>query len=470
MCQKHYRCTTIATISEIYVAEVQRKCNAKFALQKVACGDIIKKIERNYKQGRCKNVKEARDLEFKEMINNSFLKTVSAFANYGEGRILFGVDDNGNAVGLENPQQACLDLENKINDSITPCPNYTLEIDSKKVVMLKVKEGLDKPYLYRGKAYRRNDTATIEVDRVELNRLTLLGLGRYYDELQAQKQDLQFTVLEKELQEKLGVKKISPDILKTLNLLADNGSYNNAAELLADENQFAGVDIARFGKDSDVILERENLSGTSILSQFVDAIKIFKRNYIQERILGSERITEETIPEKAFREALANALIHRTWDVRAAIRIAMYFDRVEVVSPGGLPVGVSYKEYMAGYVSVLRNPIIANVFFRLNFVETFGTGIRRIIDTYRGAAAEPKFQVSDNAIVVILPLLEADIAVNEDEERIMLLLQKYKTMSSSDIVGISGYNKAKVIRMLNSLLEKNKIKKIGVGRGTRYGV
>ena len=79
---------------------------------------------------------------------------------------------------------------------------------------------------------------------------------------------------------------------------------------------------------------------------------------------------------------------------------------------------------MAGYVSVLRNPIISNVFFRLNFEETFGTGIRRIIDTYRGAAAEPKFQVSDNAIVVILPLLEADIAVNEDEERIMLLLQK----------------------------------------------
>ena len=449
---------------------MQRKCNAKFALQKVACGDIIKKIERNYKQGRCKNVKEARDLEFKEMINNSFLKTVSAFANYGEGRILFGVDDNGNAVGLENPQQACLDLENKINDSITPCPNYTLEIDSKKGVMLKVKAGLDKPYLYRGKAYRRNDTATNDVDRVDMKRLTLLGLGRYYDELQAQKQDLQFTVLEKELQEKLGVKKISPDILKTLNLFADNGSYNNAAELLADENQFAGVDIARFGKDSDVILERENLSGRSILSQFADALKIFKRNYIQEKIVGSERITEETIPEKAFREVLANALIHRTWDVRAAIRIAMYFDRVEVVSPGGLPVGVSYKEYMAGYVSVLRNPIIANVFFRLKYVETFGTGIRRIIDTYRGTSAEPKFQVSDNAIVVILPLLEADIAVNEDEERIMLLLQKYKTMSSSDIVGISGYNKAKVIRMLNSLLEKNKIKKSGVGRGTRYGV
>ena len=255
-----------------------------------------------------------------------------------------------------------------------------------------------------------------------------------------------------------------------MNLFANIGNYNNAAELLADENQFAGVDIARFGKDSDIILERENLSGRSILSQFADAIKIFRRNYIQERIVGSERITEENIPEKAFREALANALIHRTWDIRASIRIAMYADRVEIVSPGGLPVGVSYGEYMAGYVSVLRNPIIANVFFRLKYVETFGTGIRRIIDAYWESSGEPKFQVADNAVVVILPLLEMDIAVSEDEERIMLLLQKYKTMSSSDIVGVSGYNKAKVIRLLNSLLEKNKIKKIGVGRGTRYRV
>ena len=70
-------------------------------------------------------MKEARDLEFKEKISNSFLKTVSAFANYGEGRILFGVDDNGNAVGMENPQQASMDLENKIKDSITHCTNYT---------------------------------------------------------------------------------------------------------------------------------------------------------------------------------------------------------------------------------------------------------------------------------------------------------------------------------------------------------
>lgn len=416
-------------------------------------------------------MRESRYLEFKSSVTNTFLKTVSAFANYGAGNIMFGLGDDGSVIGLDNPQQVCLDIENKINDSIVPKPNYSLEIDrNKRIVILNVQEGLDKPYLYKGKAYKRNDTATIEVDRLELNRLTLIGTGRYYDQLPAQKQDLRFSVLEKELQEKMDIEKISIDILKTLNFFASAGSYNNAAELLADENGFTGVDIARFGKDIDVIMERENLSGLSILTQFAVATKIFKRNYVYEKIVGSERRTEEFIPEKAFREALANALIHRTWDVHAAIRVAMYEDRIEIVSPGGLPVGVSLHEYMSGYVSVLRNPIIANVFFRLKYVETFGTGIRRIQDAYKNSFAKPQFNVSENAIAVVLPLLEDDVPLTDEEAKLLQLLKKNRSMSSTAVADASGYTKSKTIRMLNSLLDKRKIKKSGNGRSTRYGV
>ena len=73
-------------------------------------------------------MRETRILEFKETITNTFLKTVSAFSNYNGGTILFGVDDNGNVKGLPDVKQACLDIENKINDSILPQPNYALEI------------------------------------------------------------------------------------------------------------------------------------------------------------------------------------------------------------------------------------------------------------------------------------------------------------------------------------------------------
>lgn len=90
----------------------------------------------------------------------------------------------------------------------------------------------------------------------------------------------------------------------------------------------------------------------------------------------------EKIPEAAFREAIANALIHRAWDVEARIRVLMFDDRIEIVSPGGLPSGITEDEYLAGKLSVLRNRILANVFYRLGFVEIFRTGITRIKQLY----------------------------------------------------------------------------------------
>ena len=115
-------------------------------------------------------------------------------------------------------------------------------------------------------------------------------------------------------------------------------------------------------------------------------------------IQGIERKKVEKIPEAAFREAIANALIHRAWDVEAQIRVLMFDDRIEVISPGGLPSGITRKEYLSGKLSVLRNRNLANVFYRLGFVEIFGTGITRIKQLYEEGLMKPEFEVSENTI------------------------------------------------------------------------
>ena len=121
-------------------------------------------------------MKESYNLEFKQQLTNTFLKTVSAFANFGGGTILFGVDDDGKSVGIGEPDQASLDIENRINDNITPKPDFSFSINRRtNVISLNVSEGRYKPYLYKGKAYRRSGTAAIEVDQIELKRLTLEG-------------------------------------------------------------------------------------------------------------------------------------------------------------------------------------------------------------------------------------------------------------------------------------------------------
>ena len=103
-------------------------------------------------------------------------------------------------------------------------------------------------------------------------------------------------------------------------------------ELLADENdiEYSGVDIVRFEKDINQILYRETLSNKSVLSQYDKTIEIFERYYQYEEIEGYDRIKKELIPREAFREALANAIVHRIWDIKTHIQIGMYADRIEI--------------------------------------------------------------------------------------------------------------------------------------------
>ena len=414
-------------------------------------------------------MKESKELELKSTITNTFLKTVSAFSNYNTGKIIFGIDDNGKIIGLENIEELCLDLENKINDNISPKPDFRFIKDTKKnIITLIVEEGLNKPYLYKGKAYKRNDTSTVEVDKVELNRLTLLGLNQYYEELKARKQDLEFKVLKKELEEKLSLKNFSKDVLKTLNLYDDKNAYNNAAELFADKNSFSGIDIAKFGKSIDEILDRNLFVNISIISQFQKTLEVFNRYYKYEQILGSERIEKELIPEKAFRETIANALIHRTWDVNSNIRISMYEDKIEISSPGGLPSGISEKEYLNGQISQLRNPILANIFFRLKYIEMFGTGIRRINESYKDYSVKPAFEIFENSIKITLPIITTKLFLTTDEKIVMYILEKGAILSSSEILKMTEFKKDKLNRLLKKLIQKNYIDVIGNGRGTKY--
>ena len=138
-------------------------------------------------------MRESRNLEYKENMDSStFMKTVSAYANYGNGVIIFGITDDGKVKGIPNPEKASLNLENKINDSMNPVPEYSIEIRGDSTVALTVYEGNYKPYLYRGKAYKRNDSATIEVSRMEYGRLVLEGQDKSFEEIPAAGQQLEF--------------------------------------------------------------------------------------------------------------------------------------------------------------------------------------------------------------------------------------------------------------------------------------
>lgn len=413
---------------------------------------------------------ETKCVEYKAGIANTFLKTVSAYANYVDGVIIFGVNDDGKIIGVDDPKSTAIDIENKINDCIRPVPKFELSIDSSnRTITLSVFEGNGKPYLYKNKAYKRSDTSSVEVDRNEFNRLILEGSNQSFESLPTSNTEISFDILEEKLIGELQIECINKDILKTLNLFSEKNGYNIAAELLSDHNSFPGIDIIRFGDNINEILDREIFENMSIIQQFDLSLKMFNKYYSSEIIDGASRKRQFSIPENAFREALANALVHRTWDVKSTILISMHRDRIEIASPGGLPFGISKGEYLSGQISILRNPIIGNVFFRLKYIEIFGTGIRRIKYSYAENLIKPEFKIFENSIKLILPLIQENFDfLTKDEQIVFQLLSDGKSISRIDIEEKTGFSKDKLIRILNQLISKNVIEKSGKGRGTKY--
>ena len=413
-------------------------------------------------------MRETATLEFKQQLSKSYLKTVSAYANYGTGKIIFGIADDGTPVGLADPQDTCLRIEHAINDSIDPVPRFELAIEGDtRTVTLTVHEGPDKPYLSSGRAYRRTDTSTVEVSRLEYGRLVLTGEHVSFDALVAKEQDLAFGHLEKELASKLGLKPLDQNSLISLELMTPSGEYCNAAALLADSNHFPGIDIARFGESINIINARHTFKHMSVLEQMQRTLEVFDTYYAYEEIVGFERIAKTLVPREAFREAIANALVHRCWDVRANIKVGMFADRIEITSPGGLPAGITEELYLAGGPSVARNPILANVFFRLGHIERFGTGIPRILDEYAHETVSPSFALRDSSITVMLPVTVLE-NVTLDEEAILAVLAKGSALTRSQISEKTQLSKSKAIRTLNALVEKGLVTKVGEGRSVRY--
>lgn len=294
--------------------------------------------------------------------------------------------------------------------------------------------------------------------------------NRSYDSLVSTDQNLTFKILERVFKDELGVRKITGDILITLEWKNREDHYTNPSVLLADQNNYRGIDIVRFGENINIMLDRQAYEQMSILEEYKQAIEKYRQYYQREEIIGSERKTIQFIPEKAFREAVANALVHRTWDVNAQIKFSMFDDRIEITSPGGLPDGLSKEEYLAGQISILRNPIIAGVFFRLGLIEQFGTGVQHILKEYSHSIIQPQFLIYDNSITIKLPVVQESLQnLTGDEQKVYSVLED-KELSTSEIVKMTGFGRTKTLNVIKKLIDNGYATKIGSGRSTKYQV
>lgn len=414
---------------------------------------------------------ESRTLEYKEALTKSYLKTVSAFANYDGGSVIFGVKDNGEAIEIENPEQLRLSVENQINDNIHPCPRYLLEQyeeEGKALVELKVEAGSQPPYYYQKKAYIRNDTSTIEVSDYEFNDLILKGRNLTYDKLSSPNQELTFNKLTDTFQNETNNALSTNELPAILGLYTSGSGYNNAGLLFSDQNRFPGIRIVKFGKDENTIWLRRDLENISIVEMMENALETYRQQYQPEKIEGAKRITKSMIPEESYREALANALVHRNWAIDSPILINMYPDKITISSPGALVEGVQPDTYLRGAMSKFRNPVIGWIFLRLGYIEGLSTGVMRINAPYANAYQKPEFEFLSNALVITLPVLNDTPHLTSEQNQIYQLFNINRELSLKEIQKLTGLSSSSARNNTNFLVQRHILERIGGGPKTRY--
>jgi ATP-dependent DNA helicase RecG len=369
-----------------------------------------------------------------------------------------------------------LAIENAINDNIQPVPSFqisSVKYENKDILILLVLKGDFTPYRYKGKAYRRQDTASIAVDPITLNQLILQGSNLTFEELKSSVTHTTFELLKDKLQKRIDLGKFDEDTLRTLGLMSFN-DITNAGNLLSDRPNYPyGIDIVRFGENDSIFLDRKELIGISILEQYLETLDYFDLWYAPyEEVVGFYREERIRIPREAFREALANAIIHRDYLLPGSIKISMYPERIEIISPGGFVSGIPLEVFETREISLQRNRNIADVFRRLGIVEKYGTGFKRMKNSYKDFRQRPLFAEEDGAFVsVTLPVVtyaNSPEELNNYEYQVFQFIKMNPSVSSSEIQKNIGGAPTTLKRTLNKLIANEKIQRIGKGRGTKY--
>ena len=191
------------------------------------------------------------------------------------------------------------------------------------------------------------------------------------------------------------------------------------------------------------------------------------------------RIDIRDYPEVAVREALLNSLVHRDYSFRASTLISIYDDRMEFVSIGGLLPGLELDDLMIG-VSVCRNPHLANVFYRLQLIEAYGTGMKKIMGAYTDALVQPQIMATNNAFKIVLPNVNATPKeTNEigkavvpiwdsNEEKILHFLREHQVITRKETQVLLGVSQSTAGRILKTMVDNNQLKQLGGSRTTRY--
>ncbi|MGL4875109.1 MAG: ATP-binding protein [Clostridium sp.] len=462
---------------------------------------------------------ENKKVEFKEILPNSknIVKTAIAFSNTAGGKLIIGIKDNREIIGVSDDD--IFDLPDRISNIIydscypTIIPEiYVENICGKNVIVIEFYPGNLRPYYEKAKGKKDGTFVRIGATNKRADENMIFELERQrrnisFDEEICYEDSINEEMLQKLLKDfsNLTGKNIERKDLFNIKILkVQNGKeyYTNAGKLLIeerDENSNLIVRAARFKGNSDIeFIDSKNFSGVLYkqIEETINFIKVYIEKY--SKIEGIQRQDEYRIPIVAIREALVNAVVHRDYTIEgASVNVKIFDDRIEILSPGGLPRSLDVRDIMLGR-SEVRNKIIARFFKEIRYIEQWGTGIRRIIELCREKEIkEPIFAEIGDGFKVTIFKRESDgkketdgksdgkkktdgktdgkkktdgkTDVKKDRERVVTeYIKENEYITTKKAMELFGIKESATKSCIKKMIEKGILKVEGRGKATKY--
>lgn len=440
-------------------------------------------------------------IEYKEEVPNpqTLSKTMVSFSNTKGGRIIIGVEDKSyKIVGIKSNFDIEEYVMNVASNNCDPIITPAVELHTygeKLIVIVDVPAGSIKPYHLKGKSvdgstYIRVGSTCRLADKANIARLMREAVNESFDRLSISKtsdDDLDFGKIERHQIlkfDRMGTpkEKISDSYLKKIGIKknAEKRSLITCGGMLlfgkAPQNisilSKANFKIARFkGKEMGNIIDHDVIEGTlddqiEKTAQFVQKHMLFSG-----AIRGLKREDKFTYPMPAIREIITNAVVHRDYSRAAneSIMCRIFDDRIEVESPGLLPMGVRVENL--GEVQNTRNPLIARFLFDMNYFDEWGQGIKRIIESCKSNGnPQPVFQEKDTTFMVTVFSKSGSIKFSFKERSALLIdyIKSSKEIASQRYQELTGIGRAQAAKDFEQLIKSGMIRRTGKGRNIKY--
>lgn len=411
-------------------------------------------------------------VEYKREFIDDIAKEVIAFANTNGGEIYVGVNDDGTPAPLENTDDTYTRITNSVRDSVAPdVTMFTKYSLNNGVIKVNVSEGSSKPYYLKSKGlkpsgvYIRQGASSVQASPEQIRRMIKLSDRDSYEEMRSLEQELTFNTAAETFEKHnipfsedkykaLGIVSISDSLFTNLGLIiSDQCRHTIKAAVFADEENISFIDHREFGG--------------SVFSQIENAFEYIMLNNKNRSVFsGIDRIDIPDYPEAAIREALLNAVVHRDYGFSGSIIVNINNKCIDIISIGGLVPGLSEEDIMNG-ISQPRNRNLAEMFHRLNYIESYGTGIRKIISLYSDQTVKPEISITPNSFRISLPNRNngnpVTANVPSQYQTVIDYLKGHGSMTEEELQELLGIKRTRAYTLYKTMEKEGFITVLGKG-------